>query len=47
MKLFGRKPIYCTKKLPCGVLDKFRVVVKTSDYDSAKKKYESMGYTVY
>lgn len=46
MKAFGRKRIYCSKKLACGVFDRFSVVVKTSDYDVAKKKYESLGYEV-
>lgn len=46
MKAFGRKIIYCSKKLPCGVWDRFSVVVASSDYDAAKKKYESLGYEV-
>lgn len=46
MKAFGRKRIYCSKKLPCGVWDRFSVSVKSDDYDSAKKKYQDMGYTV-
>ena len=46
MKEIGRKRIYCSKKLACGVWDRFSTVVKASDYDSAKKKYESIGYTV-
>lgn len=46
MRIFGRKRIYCSKKLTCGVWDRFSVVVASSDYDAAKKKYESLGYEV-
>lgn len=46
MRIFGRKRIYCSKKLACGVWDRFSVVVASSDYDAAKKKYESLGYEV-
>lgn len=46
MRRFGRKRIYCCKRLACGVWDRFWVVVSSSDYDAAKKKYESLGYEV-
>ena len=46
MRVFGRKKLWCSKKLSCGVWDRFSVIVLTADYDSAKKKYESMGYIV-
>ena len=46
MKVFGRKRIYCSKKLPCGVWERFCVVVSSSDYDASKKNYESQGYKV-
>lgn len=47
MRGYGRKKIYCSKKLPCGVYERFWVVVASADYDAAKKKYESQGYAVY
>lgn len=46
MKKQGKVILICKKKLNCGVMDMFEVVVKTADKDSAKKNYESMGYTV-
>ena len=46
MKKQGRTTLVCRKELSCGVMDMFEVVVKTADKDSAKKNYESMGYTV-
>lgn len=46
MKAKGRKKIYCSKRLSCGVWDRFSVVVKECDLNDAKSKYLSMGYTV-
>lgn len=46
MKKQGRTTLVCRKELSCGVMDMFEVVIKTTDKDSAKKNYESMGYTV-
>ena len=47
MKAYGRKKLLCSKKLPCGIMEKFSVICASADYDSAKRKYEAMGYTVY
>ena len=38
----NRTEIRCSKTLASGVVNSFSVIVPTS----AKKKYESMGYTV-
>ena len=46
MKKQGRTTLVCRKELSCGVMDMFEVVIKTADKDSAKKNYESQGYTV-
>lgn len=46
MKKIGRTKIVCYKKLPCGVWDIFKVVVKTADKSEAVKNYQSMGYEV-
>lgn len=43
MKRIGRVRLYCSKKLSCGVMDNFEVVVSEKD---AKAKYKSMGYKV-
>ena len=42
MKKEGRVALYCWKKLLCGVIDSFRIVVS----EEAKAKYKSMGYEV-
>ena len=42
----NRKTLFCAKKLSCGVLEKFEVVVKSQIKEEAKKRYESMGYAV-
>ena len=47
MKSTGRVRLYCAKRLPCGVIDRFTVVVMTAKKDAAKKEYESQGYKVY
>ena len=47
MKRAGRVTLYCAKKLPCGVIDRFRVVVSEKEEGVAKSKYKSMGYVVY
>lgn len=46
MKKQGKVILICKKKLNCGVMDMFEVVVKMDEKDSAKIKYESMGYAV-
>lgn len=46
MKMKGRTTLICRKELNCGVMDMFEVVVKMDEKDSAKRKYESMGYAV-
>ena len=46
MKKQGRATLVCRKVLNNGIMDMFEVVVKTADKDSAKKNYESQGYTV-
>ena len=46
MKKVNRTTLFCAKKLQCGVLDKFEVVVKSQIKEEAKKRYESMGYAV-
>ena len=42
----NRTEIRCSKTLASGVVDSFSVIVPTSARNDAKKKYESMGYTV-
>lgn len=39
--------LYCIKKLPCGVIDSFMVVVSKKEEGAAKARYKSMGYEVY
>ena len=46
MTKLNRTTLFCTKKLPCGVLEKFEVVVKSQIKEEAKKRYESIGYRV-
>lgn len=46
MKKEGRTTLICRKKLGNGIMDMFEVVVATSERDTAKKKYEDIGYTV-
>ena len=46
MKAKGRIKLTCFKKLPCGVMDRFTVCVMADKKDSAKREYESQGYTV-
>lgn len=47
MKRKGRVTLCCVKKLPCGVIDRFRVVVPEKEAGEAKAKYKSMGYEVH
>ena len=47
MKREGRVALYCVKKLPCGVVDRFSVVVSEKEEGQAKAKYKSMGYEVH
>lgn len=47
MNISGRTTLICRKEIAKGIYDKFRVVVKTSNVDSAKKEYERQGYTVF
>lgn len=44
MKREGRTTLRCTKNT--NKWDSFTVVVRTADKDSAKKNYESQGYSV-
>ena len=46
MKIYGRKKIWCSKVLPCGIAERFSVIVLAADYDAAKRNYEAMGYYV-
>ena len=46
MKKQGRTTLICRKELSCGVIDTFEVIVASNEKDTAKKKYESMGYHV-
>lgn len=46
MKAKGRVKLYCVKILPCGVLDRFSVVVMESKKDAAKREYKAQGYKV-
>ncbi len=46
MKAINRVMFVCFKKLPCGILERFSVIVMAQDEAAAKKKYESEGYTV-
>lgn len=46
MKRQGRTVLICRKELNNGVPEMFEVVVKSSEKDVAKKKYESQGYKV-
>ena len=46
MKKQGRTTLVCRKVLNNGIMDMFDVVVKSNEKDGAKKRYESMGYTV-
>lgn len=47
MRIIGRVVLCCYKKLPCGVLDTFRVIVSEKDEGTAKEKYKSVGYEVH
>ncbi len=46
MKRVGRIKLFCYKKLPCGVVDRFEIVVSEKDESAARAKYTAMGYTV-
>lgn len=46
MKKHNRVRILVFKILPCGVKDRFEVIVNKNDLSSAKQKYESIGYFV-
>jgi len=46
MKSKGRVKLTCFKKLPCGVIDRFTVMVLVDKKDAAKKEYEAQGYKV-
>jgi hypothetical protein len=46
MKQQGRVRLTCTKNLPSGHIDRFTVIVSSTDVQDAIKKYESMGYKV-
>lgn len=46
MKKEGRVTLLCSKNLPCGVVDRFSVVVAEKSKSEAKNKYKSMGYEV-
>ncbi len=46
MKRAGRVKLFCYKKLPCGVIDRFEVIVSEKDESAARAKYATMGYKV-
>lgn len=46
MKRIGRVRLMCYKKLPCGVMDHFEVIVSEKDESAARARYSSMGYFV-
>ena len=46
MKKQGRTTLVCRKDIGNGVVDFFEVVVKSAEKDTAKRNYESRGYTV-
>lgn len=46
MKRVGRVKLFCYKKLPCGVIDRFEVIVSEKDESAARAKYIAMGYKV-
>lgn len=46
MKKEGRVVLECRKTLASGHDDFFTVIVSVGNKDNAKKKYESIGYTV-
>lgn len=46
MKIVGRVKLFCYKKLPCGVIDRFEVIVSEKDESAARARYSSMGYKV-
>lgn len=46
MKKEGRVTLRCDKFLPCGVIDRFTVVVSDKVKNDAKLKYQAMGYNV-
>ena len=42
----GRKKIMIVKYLKYGHVDRCTVVIRPSEFDDAKKRYEAMGYRV-
>ena len=46
MKKEGRTILLCRKELDNGVMETFEVVVGRGERDTAKRNYESRGYTV-
>lgn len=46
MEIIGRVRLVCYKKLPCGVIDHFEVIVSEKDEGAARAMYSSMGYEV-
>ena len=46
MKKEGRTILLCRKELGNGVMETFEVVVGRGERDTAKRNYESQGYTV-
>lgn len=47
MQRYGRKVLICTKKLSNGIIETFRVVVKSEKVESAKQEYKRQGYKVF
>ena len=47
MRATGRQWLLCVKRLPNGIFESFKVVVKAEETDKAVKKYREQGYEVY
>lgn len=47
MKSDNRTRLICFKTLPCGVREKFGVVVMTQNVAAAEKRYSSEGYLIW
>lgn len=46
MKKIGRVKLFCIKRLTCGVIDSFTVVVSEKLEKETIQKYKAMGYKV-
>lgn len=47
MNRYNRKEIICTKVLPNGIRERFKVIVMAEDTDKAVKKYKEQGYNCF